>query len=68
MSSTRLESKKSKARLESKKIILSTVSGFSEVRRSVIVCPAALNARLLAALEAGTLRILRVKTFNLEYE
>jgi len=44
------------------------MSGFSEVRRSVIVCPAALNARSLAALEAGTLRILRAKTINLEYE
>jgi len=44
------------------------VSGFSEVRRSVIVCPAALNTRSLAALEAGTLRILRAKTANLEYE
>jgi len=46
-----------------KKRILSTVSIFSEVRRSVIVCPAALTA-----LEAGTLRIMRAKTANLEYE
>jgi len=30
--------------------------------------PAALNARSLAALEAGTPRILRVKIANLEYE
>jgi len=37
------------------------VSGFSEVRRSVIVCPAAPNERSLAALEAGTLRILQAK-------
>jgi len=44
------------------------VSSFSEVRRSVIVCPAALKARSLAALEAGTMRILRAKTANLEYE
>jgi len=44
------------------------VSGFSEVRRSVIVCPAALNARSLAALEADTMRMLRAKTANLEYE
>jgi len=56
------------ARLECKKRILSAVSSFSEVRRSVIVCQAALNARSLAALEAGTLSILRVKTANLEYE
>jgi len=42
------------------------VSGFSEVRHLVIVCPVALNARSLAALEAGTLRILRAKTTNLE--
>jgi len=41
---------------------------FSEVRRSVFICPEALNARSLAALEAGTLRILRAKTANLEYE
>jgi len=44
------------------------VSGVSEARRSVIVCPAALNARLLAALEAGTLSILRAKAANLRYE
>jgi len=44
------------------------VSGVSEVRRSVIVCPVALNARSLAALEAGKLMILRAKTANLEYE
>jgi len=44
------------------------MSGFSEVRHSVIVCPATLNARSLNALEAGTLRILRAKTVNLEYE
>jgi len=41
------------------------MSGFSEVRRSVIVCPAALIARSLAALEAGTLRILLAKTTNI---
>jgi len=44
------------------------VSDFSEVRRSVIVCPAALKTNSLAALEAGTLRILRAKTANLECE
>jgi len=40
------------------------------VRRSVIVCAAAQNARALATLETGTLkmRILRAKTANLEYE
>jgi len=48
--------------------VLSTVSGFSEVRHSVIVCPAALNVRSLAALETGTLRNLRAKTAKLEYE
>jgi len=40
------------------------VTGFSEVRRSVSVCPAALNARSLAALEACTLRILLAETAN----
>jgi len=38
------------------------------MRHSVIVCPVALNARSLAALEAGTLRILRAKAANLKYE
>jgi len=46
----------------------SPVSGFSEVCFSANVFPAALDARSLAALEAGTLRILRDKTANLEYE
>jgi len=45
------------------------MSGFSEgaplARPLIIVCPAALNARSLAALEAGSLRILRDKTVNL---
>jgi len=42
------------------------VSGFSEVHRSI--GQAALNARSLATLKAGTLRILWAKTANLEYE